>query len=44
MDTDQGYRGGLTIRRLMGTQLLPAEPRDRRVAREVCLLGDTVSH
>ena len=42
-DTDRGYRGGLTIRRLVGRQWLPAELRDRGVARELCLQRDNVS-
>ena len=42
-DTDEGYRGGLTILRPGGRQWLPAERRDRGVTGEVCLQRDNVS-
>ena len=43
MDTERGYRSGLTIRRMVGQQWLPAELRDRGVVGEVCLPCDNVS-
>ena len=42
-DTDRGYRGGLTIRRLVGTHQQPAELRERGAAGEACLPRDNVS-